>query len=126
MLSSFAFNDKMQSCMWRTKNWQEFQFGFFEQITNTSEPLKEHVTKELLILTQYQMDSKEIRCHFQWLRTQEVVFLIVDFFHLPNLRHCKITNWEWKNFFKHIFTNLKKCLQWDLFFENVIFVRKKW
>jgi hypothetical protein len=33
------------------------------------------------------------------LRRHEVVFLIVDFFHLPNFTHCKITNWEWKNFF---------------------------
>jgi hypothetical protein len=65
---------------------------FFEQITNTSEPVKEHVTKELLILTQYQVDSKEIRCHFQLLKRHEIVFLIVGFFHLPNFRHCKITN----------------------------------
>jgi len=33
---------------------------FLEQITNTGEPMKEHVTKELLILTHYQVDSKEI------------------------------------------------------------------
>jgi hypothetical protein len=65
---------------------------FFQQTTNTSELVKEHVTKEFLILTQYQMDSKEIRCHLQWLRRHEVVFLIVDFFHLPNFTHCKITN----------------------------------
>jgi hypothetical protein len=70
---------------------ENFNLDFFEQTTNTSEPVKEHVTKELLILTQYQVDSKEIRCHFQWLRRHEVVFLIVDFFHLPNFRHCKIT-----------------------------------
>jgi hypothetical protein len=58
---------------------------FFEQTTNTSELVKEHVTKELLILTHYQVNSKEISCPFQWLKRHEVAFFIVDFFQLPNL-----------------------------------------
>jgi hypothetical protein len=67
---------------------------FLEQITNTSEPMKEHVTKELLILTHYQVDSKEIRYPFQWLRRHEVVFLIVDFFtyQILSIVSCMITN----------------------------------
>jgi len=38
----------------------------FEMIISISEPRKELVNINLLILKQYQVDVKNIKCHFQW------------------------------------------------------------
>jgi len=47
------------------------------------------------------------------------------FFGLSNLRHCRVTNWNKKNFFlADILTNLRRChLQLENL-ENLIFVSK--
>ncbi len=51
----------------------------FEQTTNTSEPTKELVNKELFIFKQYQVDVKEIKCHLQWWQKHESIFPTMGF-----------------------------------------------
>jgi hypothetical protein len=45
---------------------EDCSLDIFEQTTNTSEPTKELVNKELVIFKQYQVDVKEIKCPLQW------------------------------------------------------------
>ncbi len=52
---------------------------FFQQITSTSKPTKEHVTKEFLIFKQNQMDPKDIKCLLQWWRKYEAMYPMVGF-----------------------------------------------
>ncbi len=41
---------------------EDCSLDVFEQIANTSEPMKKLVNKDLLIFTQYQVDMKKIKC----------------------------------------------------------------
>ncbi len=45
---------------------EDYNLDTFEQIANTSEPTKELVKIDLLILKQYQVDLKEIKCLLLW------------------------------------------------------------
>ncbi len=55
--------------------------GIFEQIANTSEPTKELVNRErVLIFRQYQVDVKEIKCPLQWWQKHESMFPTMGFF----------------------------------------------
>jgi hypothetical protein len=58
---------------------EDCSLDIFEQTTNTSEPTKELVNKELLIFKRYQVDVKEIKCPLQWWQKHESMFPIVRF-----------------------------------------------
>jgi hypothetical protein len=58
---------------------EDYSLDIFEQTTNTSEPTKELVNKELLIFKWCRVDVKEIKCHLQWWQKQESMFPIVGF-----------------------------------------------
>jgi hypothetical protein len=45
---------------------EDCNFDIFQQTTFTSELTKELITRELLIFKCYQVDPKDIKCHFQW------------------------------------------------------------
>jgi hypothetical protein len=45
---------------------EDYSLDIFQQISSTSEPTKELVTRKLLIFRHYQMDPKDIKCLFQW------------------------------------------------------------
>jgi hypothetical protein len=47
--------------------------------TNANEPTKEVVNLELLIFKSFQMDTKNIKCPFEWWEKHESVFPIVEF-----------------------------------------------
>jgi hypothetical protein len=58
---------------------EDCNLDIFERTTNTSEPTKELVNKELLIFKRYQVDVKEIKCPLQWWQKHESMFPIVGF-----------------------------------------------
>ncbi len=55
---------------------ENYNLYIFQQIASPSEPMKEFVTKKLLMFKHYQVDSKDIKCPFQWWAKHEVVSLI--------------------------------------------------
>ncbi len=57
----------------------KFDFEIFEQTPRTSEPTTKLVNREILIFICCQVDSKEIKCHFQWWAKHETIFHILDF-----------------------------------------------
>jgi len=56
-----------------------FDLGIFEQTLKASEPTTKLVNREMLIFIRYQVDSKEIKCLFQWWAKHEAIFPILDF-----------------------------------------------
>jgi hypothetical protein len=46
--------------------YQDCNLDIFEQISSTSEPIKELVKKELRIFRKYQLDVKDIKFPLQW------------------------------------------------------------
>jgi hypothetical protein len=64
----------------------KFDLNIFEQTPstsetnhNTSEPTIELVIREMLIFRRYQVDSKHIKCLFQWWAKHETIFPNVGF-----------------------------------------------
>ncbi len=58
---------------------EDFCLDIFQQITSTSEPSKELVTRVLLIFKCCQVDPKDINCFFQWWGKHEAMLPIVGF-----------------------------------------------
>jgi hypothetical protein len=57
----------------------KFNLDIFEQTPKASEPTTKLVNREMLIFMCYQVDSKEIKCPFQWWAKHEPIFPILDF-----------------------------------------------
>jgi hypothetical protein len=57
-----------------------------EETPNTNEPVTKLVKKEMLIFRCYQVDSKGIKCFFQWWAKHETMFPIVVFLAYQILR----------------------------------------
>ncbi len=57
----------------------KFDLDILEQTHRTSEPTTKLVNREMLIFMRYEMDSKEIKCHFQLWAKHEAIFPILDF-----------------------------------------------
>jgi hypothetical protein len=53
--------------------------NIFELTPSTNEPTTKLITKKLLIFKYYQVDSKVIKCPFQWWEKHEAMFSIIDF-----------------------------------------------
>jgi hypothetical protein len=45
---------------------QDCNLDIFKQITSTSEPIEKLLKRELLVFKKYQLDVKDIKCHFHW------------------------------------------------------------
>ncbi len=69
---------KFVECVDQT-NYEDSNLDTFQQITSINEPSKELVTMELLIFKHHQVDSKDIKYHFQWWGKHETMFPIVGF-----------------------------------------------
>jgi len=57
----------------------KLNLNIFVQTLRASEPTKKLVTREMLTFMRYQVDSKEIKCPFQWWAKHEAIFPILDF-----------------------------------------------
>jgi hypothetical protein len=57
----------------------KFNLDIFEQTPRASEPTTKLINTEMLIFIHYQVDSKEIKCPFQWCAKHEAIFPILDF-----------------------------------------------
>jgi hypothetical protein len=51
----------------------------FKMTTNINELMKKLVNRKLLIFKRFQMNVKDIKCHYQWLEKHEFMFLIIRF-----------------------------------------------
>ncbi len=60
----------------------KFDLEFFEQTPITNEPTIELSTSKMLIFMCYQVNSKEIKCLFQWRANMKRYFLLLVFW--PN------------------------------------------
>ncbi len=58
---------------------EDCNLDIFEQTTNTCEPAKKLVKRELLIFKRYQLDVKNIKCPLQWWHKHEAMFFTVEF-----------------------------------------------
>ncbi len=58
---------------------QDYSLDIFEQTTNTNEPVKEFMNRELLVFRKYQLDVKDIKCPLQWFQKYETMFLTIGF-----------------------------------------------
>jgi hypothetical protein len=58
---------------------EDCNLDIFHQTASTSELTKELITRELLIFKCYQVDPKDIKCHFQWWGKHEAMFPTISF-----------------------------------------------
>jgi hypothetical protein len=70
----------------------KFNLDIFEQTLKASEPTTKLVNMETLIFMRYQLDSKEIKCPFQWWAKHEPIFPILHFLAGQILEIVGVTN----------------------------------
>jgi hypothetical protein len=84
----------------------DFKLDIFQQTPNTHEPMAELVTKGNVIFKHNQVDSKKIKCLFQWWAKHEALFPTIGFLVCQILGICR-SQIETKRIFSlaRIFTN---------------------
>ncbi len=106
---------------------ENISLDIFEMTISISEPRKEFVNINLLIFKQYQVDVKNIKCHFQWRQKHKTMFLIIGFLNHQILWIIE-SQIEMKRFFSLVgmLTILTRChLQLDNL-NFLIFLRTNW
>ncbi len=99
----------------------------FEQIVNINELVEELVKRELLIFKKYQLDVKDIKCHFQWWQKHETMFSTIGFLacHVFGVAGSQIII-ERISSLVGILINPRRCHLQIENLKNLIFVNKNW
>jgi hypothetical protein len=98
---------------------------FFKCPTQTNEPTKEVVNKELFMFRKFQWHAKDIKCPLEWWATHESLFSIVSFLvhHILGIV-CSQIEIKKKISLAGIFTNLRRYHLQSNNLDKIIFVSK--
>jgi hypothetical protein len=74
------------------KSNEENNLDIFEMVTCNNELTKNPINQKLMIFCRCQMDTKDIKCLFEWWKKHESIFPIVGFFLQTNIGDYRFPN----------------------------------